>query len=175
MFEYRVFTHSLTHSLTRPHPLPTALNTYPHIPYHLLGCENSHPHLLSTAIGKRITPRVETRATPGNHHYCFVDFSTADEADRAMRELNGKEIEGGALRVSMPRSRGPAFEQSGNNGWRNSPDSGSRQSNQSTYGRRPQQEGAPQEGQERPERREPTEKQRTIMTSNNWRSSAAGN
>ncbi|KAK4144420.1 uncharacterized protein C8A04DRAFT_11469 [Dichotomopilus funicola] len=128
-----------------------------------------------TTIGKRITPRAETRATPGNHHYCFVDFSTADEADRAMRELNGKEIEGGTLRVSMPRSRGPTFEQGGNNGWRNSPDSGSRQSNHSSYGRRPQQEGSPQEGQERPERREPTEKQRTIMTSNNWRSSAAAN
>ncbi|KAK4041438.1 hypothetical protein C8A01DRAFT_14811 [Parachaetomium inaequale] len=118
------------------------------------------------AIGKRITPRAETRSTPGNYHYCFVDFSTAQEAERALNELNGKPVEGGNLRVSLPRSKGPAFEQGGtNHGW----------SRQSPSGRRPQevaggQEG--QEGQERPERREPTEKQRTIMTSNNWRSGA---
>ncbi|EAQ93079.1 hypothetical protein CHGG_01314 [Chaetomium globosum CBS 148.51] len=119
------------------------------------------------AIGKRITPRAETRATPGNHHYCFVDFSSAEEADRALQELNGKAVEGGNLRVSVPRSKGPAFEPNGTNyGW-------SRQSGSSASGRRPEngrQEG--QEGQERPERREPTEKQRTIMTSNNWRSAA---
>jgi RNA recognition motif-containing protein len=121
----------------------------------------------SVAIGKRITPRAETRTTPGNYHYCFVDFSTAQEAERALNELNGKPVEGGNLRVSLPRSKGPAFEQGGtNHGW----------SRQSPSGRRPQeaagaQEGQ-QEGQERPERREPTEKQRTIMTSNNWRSGA---
>ncbi|KAK3300577.1 uncharacterized protein B0H64DRAFT_18950 [Chaetomium fimeti] len=113
------------------------------------------------AIGKRITPRAETRATPGNHHYCFVDFSSAEEAERALQELNGKPVEGGNLRVSVPRSKGPAFEANGTNyGW-------SRQSASPASGRRPENG---QEGQERPERREPTEKQRTIMTSNNWRS-----
>lgn len=123
--------------------------------------------LSSVAIGKRITPRAETRATPGNHHYCFVDFSSAEEAERALQELNGKAVEGGNLRVSVPRSRGPAFEaNSGTNyGW-------SRQSGSPASGRREngRQEGQEGERPERPERREPTEKQRTIMTSNNWRS-----
>ncbi|KAL2199422.1 hypothetical protein P885DRAFT_31696 [Corynascus similis CBS 632.67] len=132
------------------------------------------------AISKRITPRAETRATPGNHHYCFVDFSSAEEAQRAIKELNGKPLEGGgSLRVSLPRSKGPAFEQDGttNHGWRNGGAS-SRQSEPLVASGNSAQESGGQEsregqGQERPARREPTEKQRAIMTSNNWRSRAA--
>ncbi|ODA81264.1 hypothetical protein RJ55_04228 [Drechmeria coniospora] len=54
-----------------------------------------------TAIGKRITPHESTRSKPGNHHYCFVDFETRDEAGSAMRALNGKPYLGGKLRVSV--------------------------------------------------------------------------
>ena len=139
--------------------------------------------ITSVAIGKRITPRAETRTMPGNYHYCFVDFSSTEEAERAMNELNGKPVEGGNLRVSFPRSKGPAFDRTEtNHGWRSSPDSprggyGSPGSGRRSDNRRqdaPQEggqdgEGAPQE------RREPTEKQRTIMTSNNWRSRAGAN
>ncbi|KAI6769569.1 hypothetical protein HG530_004198 [Fusarium avenaceum] len=54
-----------------------------------------------TAIGKRITPHESKRITPGNHHYCFVDFETKEEASSAVEALNGKEIPGGQLKVSV--------------------------------------------------------------------------
>jgi hypothetical protein len=94
------------------------------------------------------------------------------EAERAMKELHGKPVEGGNLRVSFPRSKGPAFEQSGtNHPWRSSAEPASPASGRRQDARR--QEG--QEGQDGQERRGPTEKQRVIMTSNNWRSGAGGN
>ncbi|KAL2156921.1 hypothetical protein VTH06DRAFT_2317 [Thermothelomyces fergusii] len=127
------------------------------------------------AIGKRITPRAETRGTPGNHHYCFVDFRSPEEAKRAMRELNGRPLEGGgALRVSLSRGRGPAFERwgtnSGNN-WRGSTAPGAPSGRQQDHSRREGEGG--QEDQRRPARGEPTEKQKSIMASNNWRARAA--
>lgn len=53
-------------------------------------------------ISKRITPHESTAAKPGNHHYCFVDFETAEEADAAMAATNGLSVPqyGGRLRVS---------------------------------------------------------------------------
>lgn len=54
-----------------------------------------------TAIGKRITPHLFTRARPGNHHYCFVDLRSEEEALRAVRALNGKYAFGGRLKVSL--------------------------------------------------------------------------
>ncbi|KAL2180552.1 uncharacterized protein P884DRAFT_297225 [Thermothelomyces heterothallicus CBS 202.75] len=132
------------------------------------------------AIGKRITPRPDTRAIPGNHHYCFVDFSSADEAERAMRELNGKPIKGGGtLRVSLAKSKGPAFEPEGTNyghNWRSSAVPGAPLGRRQENARREGQEGQEgQEGHKRPARGEPTEKQRSIMASNNWRSRVAAN
>ncbi|PHH72092.1 hypothetical protein CDD80_4778 [Ophiocordyceps camponoti-rufipedis] len=56
-----------------------------------------------TAIGKRITPRAETRREPGNHHYCFVDFKTRTEAASAIKALNGKPVPGGSLTVALAR------------------------------------------------------------------------
>ncbi|KAK2603616.1 hypothetical protein QQS21_004197 [Conoideocrella luteorostrata] len=53
------------------------------------------------AIGKRITPHESTRSQKGNHHYCFVDFETKDEAEAAMKALNGKAVADGRLKVSM--------------------------------------------------------------------------
>ncbi|KAF5003061.1 hypothetical protein FDECE_10372 [Fusarium decemcellulare] len=55
------------------------------------------------AISKRITPHESTRSQPGNHHYCFVDFDTKEEASAAVEALNGKPIEGGFLKVSISR------------------------------------------------------------------------
>ncbi|RCI09387.1 hypothetical protein L249_3722 [Ophiocordyceps polyrhachis-furcata BCC 54312] len=56
-----------------------------------------------TAIGKRITPREEKRHEPGNHHYCFVDFETRDEAAAAIKALDGKPVPGGRLKVAPAR------------------------------------------------------------------------
>ena len=55
------------------------------------------------AIGKRITPHESTRDKPGNHHYCFVDFGTEDEAKEVIEALNGRNHGGGRLRVSAAR------------------------------------------------------------------------
>jgi hypothetical protein len=54
-----------------------------------------------TAIGKRITPHESTRAQPGRHHYCFVDFETKEEALAAADALNGTTTTGGPLKVSL--------------------------------------------------------------------------
>ncbi|EQL02662.1 Nucleotide-binding, alpha-beta plait [Ophiocordyceps sinensis CO18] len=57
-----------------------------------------------TAIGKRITPHEATRAKPGNHHYCFVDFETPEETQAAIQALNGKPLAGGRLKVALAGS-----------------------------------------------------------------------
>lgn len=125
----------------------------------------------SVAIGKRITPRVETRSMPGNYHYCFVDFSSVEEAQRALDALNGREIVGGNLRVSFPKSRGPAFESTGTNHRWGSSSSRDSTRQQQDGGRRQTTTAEGQEGQDgEQERRERNERQRTIMASNNWRS-----
>ncbi|KAK5996485.1 hypothetical protein PT974_01820 [Cladobotryum mycophilum] len=56
-----------------------------------------------SAIGKRITPHEKTRALPGNHHYCFVDFETVEEAEAAMKALDGTPHEDGTLKVSLSK------------------------------------------------------------------------
>ncbi|PFH57187.1 hypothetical protein XA68_15398 [Ophiocordyceps unilateralis] len=56
-----------------------------------------------TAIGKRITPHEAKRSEPGNHHYCFVDFETRDEAAAAIKALDGKPVAGGFLKVAPAR------------------------------------------------------------------------
>ncbi|KAK3905772.1 hypothetical protein C8A05DRAFT_41346 [Staphylotrichum tortipilum] len=121
------------------------------------------------AIGKRITPRAETRSMPGNYHYCFVDFSSMEEAERALNALNGRAVEGGNLRVSFPKSRGPAFEPSGSNHrWGSSRDSSRRQDGRRQEGQDGQDDQEGRDGEQ--ERKERNERQRTIMASNNWRS-----
>lgn len=59
------------------------------------------------AIGKRITPHLSTRTKPGNHHYCFVDFGSQEEAERAMAATNKRPVEGGFLRVFPARGKAP--------------------------------------------------------------------
>lgn len=61
--------------------------------------------------------------TGRNPSYCFVDFDTADEASRAMSELNGRDVMGRTVRISpgVQKNRG---EQSG--GYRSSQGQGER-------------------------------------------------
>ncbi|KAG7039187.1 modin [Colletotrichum scovillei] len=56
------------------------------------------------ATSKRITPHESTRAKGGEHHYCFVDFATAEEADAARNALDRKVWGAGRLRVNIARS-----------------------------------------------------------------------
>ncbi|GAO16510.1 uncharacterized protein UV8b_07001 [Ustilaginoidea virens] len=56
-----------------------------------------------TAFSKRITPHESTKSFPGNHHYCFVDFATSEEAQAAIDALNGKVVDDGAIKVSLAR------------------------------------------------------------------------
>ncbi|CAK7269795.1 hypothetical protein SEPCBS119000_003753 [Sporothrix epigloea] len=59
------------------------------------------------AIGKRITGRDrETQETRPNANYCFVDFASKEDAQRAVNALNGKEYGavGVILRASIARS-----------------------------------------------------------------------
>ncbi|KAK1839152.1 RNA recognition motif containing protein [Colletotrichum chrysophilum] len=77
-------------------------------------------------IGKRVTPHIETRSKPGNHHYCFVDFETVEEAAAVIKALNGKEYAGGALQVSVAqripvRIREPSRLQKEDSSWRGRP------------------------------------------------------
>ncbi|KAI6376572.1 hypothetical protein MCOR25_002782 [Pyricularia grisea] len=55
------------------------------------------------AISKRITPHPSTESMPGKHHYCFVDFATAQEAYAAAEATNGRFWAGGRLRVSIAK------------------------------------------------------------------------
>ncbi|KAK1981849.1 RNA recognition domain-containing protein [Colletotrichum cereale] len=55
------------------------------------------------AISKRITPHESTRSMPGNHHYCFVDFATVEEAAAAVKALNGKLWADERLRVNVAK------------------------------------------------------------------------
>lgn len=65
------------------------------------GKTNAVGIVFRVAISKRITPHPSTRTKPGNHHYCFVDFETQDDAEDAIRVLDGRCVPGGRLRVSM--------------------------------------------------------------------------
>lgn len=38
---------------------------------------------------------------PGNHHYCFLDFETREQASAAKKALHSKTIPGGRLKVSV--------------------------------------------------------------------------
>ncbi|KAK4193237.1 hypothetical protein QBC35DRAFT_527295 [Podospora australis] len=104
------------------------------------------------AIGKRVIP-YSLRGTPGNHHHCFVDFATKQEADRAVAELNGTPFEDGHLKVSLAR----------NNQHRNH--------NQSRDTRGPRSES---QGEQQQERRQPqnSEKRNNIMEARSWRRAA---
>jgi len=121
--------------------------------------------LFSEAVGKRITPREETNVLPGAYHYCFVDLASAEEAQRAITELNGSPIPSGALKVSLAKPPRPRQSQSD-----------SYDSNRYSSPRRNGTPGAGDatDGGDRPARTrtENPQPQRSLM-SNNWRSKAA--
>ncbi|KAJ9138781.1 hypothetical protein NKR19_g7704 [Coniochaeta hoffmannii] len=111
------------------------------------------------AVGKRITPREEVREVPGNHHYCFVDLASAEDAQRAIKELDGTPIPAGTLKVSQAKP--PRPRQSDGTGYENRYSS-------------PRRNGALAENGDRPPRSkmESPQPQRSLM-SNNWRAKAA--
>jgi RNA recognition motif-containing protein len=58
------------------------------------------------AVSKLISPHESAASLPGDHHYCFVDFATTEEAVAAAEALNGVTMStGGKLKVNMARDR----------------------------------------------------------------------
>ncbi|KAG5912905.1 hypothetical protein E4U53_005103 [Claviceps sorghi] len=57
----------------------------------------------SVTISNRIRPHESTSSLRGNHHYCFVDFSSKEEAQSAIEALNGKVTESGPIKVSAAK------------------------------------------------------------------------
>lgn len=121
---------------------------------------------------------------PGGHHYCFVDFSTAEEAEKAMSALNGRPVPEGQLRVSMARSKKLPAADAETNSWHpdHVPAGGEPAQQQQREARQPRQprqsrdrdaaQAASPEEEEQArieQRREQAERQRVIMASNNWR------
>ncbi|KAK4132045.1 RNA-binding domain-containing protein [Trichocladium antarcticum] len=121
-------------------------------------------------IGKRITPHPDTQSVPGNHHYCFVDLISPEEAERAMTALNGAAVPGGRLRVSLARSKKMPAGDPRINSWH--PDHVANANAEAGPAGPAAAVPKQQDEQERrEERREQAERQRVIMASNNWRRS----
>lgn len=60
------------------------------------------------AVSKIIWPHPSKRAEPGTHFYCFVDLSTAKEAEEAARTLNeSKTPHGGSYIVRVSAQQRP--------------------------------------------------------------------
>ena len=58
------------------------------------------------AVSKIIPPHPSKRTESGDHHYCFVDLPTAQEAENAMRLLDGKKTaQGGTYKVQPSTER----------------------------------------------------------------------
>ncbi|ORY55245.1 uncharacterized protein BCR38DRAFT_479150 [Pseudomassariella vexata] len=58
-----------------------------------------------TTVGKRISPNEATRRRPGRHNFCFVDFSTSEQAKAALDAVNGAEYRGAPLKVFTARGK----------------------------------------------------------------------
>ncbi|KAH9893673.1 hypothetical protein F4778DRAFT_748145 [Xylariomycetidae sp. FL2044] len=58
------------------------------------------------AISKRVSAHESKRNTPGNHDYCFIDFATEEDAQRAQEQVNGRLFKGGRLRVNVSVASG---------------------------------------------------------------------
>jgi hypothetical protein len=53
------------------------------------------------AVSKMISPHPSTKSKPGNHHYCFVDLATVEDAEQAELAINGRDTPyGGKYRVA---------------------------------------------------------------------------
>jgi RNA recognition motif-containing protein len=59
----------------------------------------------SEAISKVVSPHPSKRSQPGNHYYLFVDLATAEEADAAVKALNGVGAVWGS-KVHLSKARG---------------------------------------------------------------------
>lgn len=58
------------------------------------------------AVSKLISPHESTATLPGDHHYCFVDFATTEDAQAAANAANGATTStGNKLKVNMARER----------------------------------------------------------------------
>lgn len=126
-------------------------------------------------MGKRITPHPSATEKPGNHHYAFLDFPSAEEAEKARRAVGGMTYQEGRLRVFHAKARAPVKDEDllGQDSPVASPmRSRSYQGTASPAGkvrtdrvdRADRAEAAPRESREERDGR-----QRVIMASNNWR------
>ncbi|KAH8662443.1 hypothetical protein BX600DRAFT_498964 [Xylariales sp. PMI_506] len=58
------------------------------------------------SVGKRVTPRsTEGGDVDERRNFCFVDFSTPEEAQAALDAVDGSSFNGGSLKVSLARPR----------------------------------------------------------------------
>lgn len=65
-----------------------------------------------TSVTKLFLPKDETKKAEGNHCYCFVEVSTDEDADRAQKSLDWKEIWDSVVRVK-PASSGGGVDKGG--------------------------------------------------------------
>jgi len=64
---------------------------------------------LAVPFGKIVSANVATERSNGESKgFGFVEFSTADEARAAMTGLDGRDVNGQALKVSEAKPRDPA-------------------------------------------------------------------
>ncbi|KAI5198166.1 RNA-binding domain-containing protein [Aureobasidium subglaciale] len=57
-------------------------------------------------VSKLISPHESTASLPGDHHYCFVDFATTEDAQAAANAVNGATTTTGSkLKINMARER----------------------------------------------------------------------
>ncbi|RYP45951.1 hypothetical protein DL768_007770 [Monosporascus sp. mg162] len=54
-------------------------------------------------VSKRISPDERKRTLPGRHNFCFVNFSTPEQAKMALEAVNGTTYRGDQLKVSLAR------------------------------------------------------------------------
>ncbi|KAG6006164.1 hypothetical protein E4U21_007274 [Claviceps maximensis] len=109
-------------------------------------------------ISNRIKPHESTSSLPGNHHYCFVEFATKEEAQSAIDALNGKITESGPLKVSAAKP--PPNKQ------RDQRSSSYNNTNNSRFGDRTRR--APRD-QDSPQQSESSPAGSRSMASGNWR------
>lgn len=56
------------------------------------------------AISKIISPHPSKSSSPGNHFFLFIDMGSSEEMNRAIHEIDGKELPwGGKVRVGKAR------------------------------------------------------------------------
>lgn len=54
-------------------------------------------------IGKRITAKESQWTKPGNHNFCFVHFETVEQASEAAAQVNGRQLNGEPVKISVAR------------------------------------------------------------------------